>query len=581
MSTTDAGAGQLGAAFQQAIAHQQRGELREAQSLYEEILRRQPENAQALHLSGLIALRSGEPARALALISRAIKLAPEDAAAHFNHGVACQALDDLAAALASYDRAIARDAGLAVAHFNRGVILERLRQPEAALASYQQAIARRPKYAEALYNRGNVLRALERPDEAVASYDEALVVKPDFTAAHVNRGNALKDLGRWDAARESYERALALEPADAETRCNLGTLFYERRRPDEAVACFDRAIAMQPDFAAAYQFRAYAHLLTGNLPQGWADHEWRWQNEVGGISRARRNFVQPLWLGREALAGRRILLHCEQGLGDTLQFCRYARLVADLGAEVILEAPPALAGFLTGLEGVAQLIVRGAELPAFDYHCPLLSLPLAFNTTLATIPARVPYLHSDPEKVKHWKLRLGERRKLRVGLVWSGGFRPEQPEVWRVNRRRNIPLTKFALLRHPQIEFFSLQKGEEAQSELAQLTAANWEGPRVIDYTNELKDFSDTAALVENLDLTVSVDTSVPHLAGALGKRVWILNRFDGCWRWLLEGSDSPWYPTARLYRQERAGDWDEVLERVRSDLHQGAISMLCGLISA
>ena len=261
-----------------------------------------------------------------------------------------------------------------------------------------------------------------------------------------------------------------------------------------------------------------------------------------------------------------MLLHAEQGLGDTLQFCRYVKWVAERGARVILEVQEPLTALLSGLEGAAQVVARGDALPAFDYYCALMSLPLAFKTTLGSIPAEVPYVRTSPEKQRFWQDTLGEKSKRRVGLVWSG-FRANQPELWALNNRRNIPLAKFASLKHPDIEFYSLQKGQPAQSELADLLAQGWRGPHLIDWTHLLEDFSDTAALIEQMDLVISVDTSTAHLAGALGKPVWILNRFDSCWRWLRERADSPWYPSARLYRQERYGDWDGVLQKVARDL--------------
>ena len=274
-----------------------------------------------------------------------------------------------------------------------------------------------------------------------------------------------------------------------------------------------------------------------------------------------------MWLGDGTLAGKTILLHCEQGLGDSLQFCRYTTLVARLGARVVLEVPPALRNLFAALDGVAELVVLGDPLPHFDCHCPLMSLPLAFGTTLTTIPADAPYLRADAAKVLRWRQRLGERRRPRVGLVWSGGFRPDQPELWAVNSRRNVPLSMLASLAGLALDFYSLQKGQPAEAELARLTASGWDGPHIADVSAELGDFSDTAALIEALDLVVSVDTSTAHLTGALGKPVWILNRFDTCWRWLLDRTDSPWYPTARLYRQPTAGDWGAVLAQVRADL--------------
>jgi hypothetical protein len=234
-----------------------------------------------------------------------------------------------------------------------------------------------------------------------------------------------------------------------------------------------------------------------------------------------------------------------------------------------LEVPKQLRSLLAGLNGVSQVVVRGDALPAFDHHCPLMSLPLAFKTTLSSVPASVPYIETNPEKVRYWKEQLGDKRKPRVGLVWSGGFRPDYPELWSVNNRRNIPLAKLAPFSRPDIDFYTLQKGQPAEAELADLKATNWAGPDLADFTELLNDFSDTAALIENLDLVISVDTSVAHLAGALGKPVWIMNRFDGCWRWLIDRVDSPWYPTARLYRQRSPGDWDGVVERITGDLAQ------------
>jgi hypothetical protein len=233
---------------------------------------------------------------------------------------------------------------------------------------------------------------------------------------------------------------------------------------------------------------------------------------------------------------------------------------------VILETHHSLQGLLRSLEGVAEVVLQGDALPAFDFHCPLMSLPLALGTTLQTVPSQVPYLVCDPAKSLLWRQRI-DTTLLKVGLTWSGGFRAHQPELWAVNERRNIPLAAFASLRHPKVQFYSLQKGGTPELQLADLVAQGWDGPELIDWTALLDDFSDTAALVQQLDLVISVDTSMAHLAGALGKPVWILNRYDSCWRWLLDRTDSPWYPTATLYRQERAGDWSGVIRQVTEDL--------------
>jgi tetratricopeptide (TPR) repeat protein len=506
---------------------------------------------------------------AAASYATAIALKPDLGPAHFHRGSVLRELGRLDAAIASFRRAIELDPACAEAPFECGLALSDLKQHEAALASYDRAVTIRTHYAEAHLSRGNTLKDLHRYREALASYDRAIAARPDYALAYSNRGNVLAELGETGPALASYDKAIELCPESAEAHCNRATLLHDLGGSDAALASFDRAIECRPDFAAAYQNRAYALLARGDFERGWSEHEWRWRNQQGSLVRAARSFPQPLWLGERSIAGKTILLHSEQGLGDTLQFCRYAQFVADLGATVILEVPGPLKTLLAGLDGISQIFVRGDALPAFDFHCPLMSMALAFRTTLSTVPARVPYIKPQAEQVLYWKEQLGERRKPRVGLVWSGGFRPDYPELWSVNNRRNVPLAKLSALKHSDIEFYTLQKGEPAESELAKLRSQNWGGPELVDFTELLRDFSDTAAFIENLDLVLSVDTSVAHLAGALGKRVWIMNRFDSCWRWMRERVDSPWYPTARLYRQSSAGDWAGVVERIRADLEQ------------
>jgi hypothetical protein len=269
------------------------------------------------------------------------------------------------------------------------------------------------------------------------------------------------------------------------------------------------------------------------------------------------------------LEGKTILLHAEQGYGDTLQFCRYARRVRAQGADVILEVPTSLGRLMKRLEEVGRVIFPEDATPEVDLQCPLMSLPLAFGTTLETIPCGERYLVAEPALVERWRVRLGERRAFRVGLVWSGGLRPSQPESWSVNARRNIDLQMLAGLNHPRIEYVSLQKGEPAESEAQDLRRRGWSGPTLIDHTKELTDFAQTAALIENLDLVVSVDTATAHLSAALGKPTWILNRLDSCWRWLWNRVDSPWYGSARLFRQSAPGSWDGVVRQVRDELFQ------------
>ena len=504
-------------------------------------------------------------AAAIELFDGAIRLEPSNAAAHCNRGTVLLELNELHAALASYDRAVTLKADYAVAYCNRGNVLRKLRRWDEALVSYDRANEINPLHAEVHCNRGNVLRELNQLDEALCSYNDAIRLNPQLAEAYSNRGTVLCLLQQFDAALASYDRAIAINPRYAEAYCNRGLLLHDLGGYPAALDSYARALAVRPDFAEARLNRSMTLLALGDFANGWSEYEWRWRTEL--FSGEKRLFTQPLWLGKDSLAGKTILLHGEQGFGDMLQFCRYSTLLAELGATVILLVPGPLKSLLASADGVARCVGPTEALPEFDYHCPLMSLPLAFNSTLNSLPAQVPYLRGNAEKTLRWKEKLGPRRKPRIGLVWSGGVRPNQPDLWHVNRRRNIPLATLAVLLRPDMEFYSLQKGELAEAELREFAVKNSGAPELIALTDELRDFSDTAALVANLDLIVTVDTAMAHLAAALGKPVWILNRFDACWRWLVDRSDSPWYPTVKLYRQRRPGDWEGVMRQVAADL--------------
>jgi len=540
---------------------------------YERASALRPDLVEAHFHLGNVQSELGRHIEAISSYERGLRITPQAAEIHNNRGNSLRSLNRYAEAIDSYDRAIAFMPQSPEPYFNRGLALYELKRFEAALSSYDQAIAIRPGYAEAYLNRGNVQKRLDRPEAALASYTRAIDLKPDYAEAHCNRGNVQGELGRVDAALASYDAAISIAPGYADAHCNRGNLLGDSMRFEEALESYDRAITADPGYAQAYFCKSLVSLLLGDWERGWRDFEWRWRNVHCASSREHREFSQPLWLGEQPLAGKTILLRGEQGMGDIIQFCRYATLVAARGARVVLEAPRPLVNLLRSLQGVVQLVEFGESLPPFDCHCPLLSLPLAFGTMPATIPAQVPYLRSSTARVNYWRDKLGPRSRPRVGLVWSGGFRPDQPELRQVNNRRNMPLAAMKALLHPGLEFYSLQKGEPAESELALLKAAGWSGPELIDLTGELHDFHETAALIEQLDLVVSVDTSTAHLAGALGKPVWILNRLDTCWRWFLGRTDTPWYPTARIYRQERAHDWTGVVDRVREDLARLAAS--------
>ncbi len=494
------------------------------------------------------------PEAAITSHDRAIALKADYAEAYNNRGVAFNALRQFNAAIHSYDQAIACRANYAQAWYNRGNAFLALQQPRTALESYNQAIALDPAHAGACNNRGNALRDMGRLEAALESYSQAIALKPDLAEAHNNRGNALSDMRQFQAALESYDQAIAFKADYAEAYNNRASALRDLQQSQAAMACYDKAIRLQPDYAKAQLNRSLCLLQMGDFEQGWEAYEWRWKDEA--LQKTVRQFTQPLWLGAEPLHGKTILLHAEQGFGDTLQFCRYARLVKNLGARVVLEVQAPLAGLLASLDGVAQVLARGEPLPAFDCHCPLLSLPLAFNTRLGQLPADTGYLAPPADKLASWTARLGEKSRPRVGLVWSGSATHKN------DRNRSVHLSDWVGFLPDGLDYISLQK--ETRPRDQETLALH---PQIMQLDEDIRDFSDTAALCELMDVVVSVDTSVAHLAGALGKPVWMALPLNPDWRWLLERSDSPWYPGVTLYRQEAAGDWEGVFRRIAAAL--------------
>jgi tetratricopeptide (TPR) repeat protein len=537
--------------------------LEEALGSYNRALVLRPDYAEALSNRGVTLHEMGRFEDAVASYDRALAARPDSVEAHFNRGNALHELERFDEALASYDRALALRPDFAEAQANRANPLHALKRFEEALAGYERMIALRPDNAEAHFNRGNTLHELKRFEAALASCDRALLLRPDYAEALFNRGNALHELRRFDEALISYDRAVALRPDYAEAFVNRAVTLRELKRIEEALASYDGALAARPDYGEVHYGAAMCRLLIGDFERGWEQHEWRWQTD--SLRSSKRNFAQTLWLGSDDIAGKTILLHAEQGLGDTLQFCRYVPLVAERGADVVLEVQKPLLALMRTLPGAVRIVARGEALPAFDLYCPLLSLPLAFRTRLETMPSAIPYLSAPDDKTQAWRDSLGRHDKPRIGLVWAGNPRKELPNANRIDTQRSMAFEALApLFAVTGCEFYSLQKGGDAAE---QLCASAWR-THVIDRTDELHDFTDTAALIENLDLVISVDTSVAHLAGALGKPFWLLNRHTTCWRWLLEGDDSPWYPTARQFRQDESRDWSNVIARVAAALH-------------
>jgi type IV pilus biogenesis/stability protein PilW len=454
-----------------------------------------------------------------------------------------------------YLRSLQTDPGLVDAYYNLGVLYQEEGQLEEALECYREIIRHDPAHADALNAIGSIFQKEGNLDEAESYYRKALGINPGIPEVLNNIGTILREKGRLDEAAEYYRRALQANPAFAVALNNIGTVERDKGQLAEAEIHYRKAIELNPDFSEAHWNMAFTYLLGGNFEDGWKEYEWRWKIQDHYL----QNISQPLWDGSD-IAGRTILIHAEQGFGDTIQFIRYAPLIKQRGPKVIVACQRELAGLLKSVKHIARVVTYGGSLPEFDFHCPLLRLPLIFNTTLETIPSAVPYVSADPQSVIRWREKVrNDGAKFRIGLAWAG--RPSHIN----DRNRSCPLEMFLPVTGIDgIIVYSLQKREYA--ERAQYRSKDI---RLTDLTEEIHDFSDTAALIGNLDLVVSVDTAVAHLAGALGKPVWTLIPYSPDWRWLLDREDSPWYPTMSLFRQSSPRDWRSVIDRVASELHK------------
>jgi tetratricopeptide (TPR) repeat protein len=571
--------------FGEATRQHQAGPLPQAERLYPQVLAARPDHAEALYLQGVLASQAGRHDLAVELIGAAIVISGSAPAYRRQLGIALEKLGRADEAAAAYEilthlqpdsaeawailgvalvranrleeavtagrRAAQLKPDFVQAHANLGVALERLGRFEEAVAACREAVRLKPDFAEAHSSLGAALLKLGQIEEAAAACREAVRLRPGSADVQANLGAVLERLGRFEEAVAACREAIRLRPGHATAHSNLGAELSHLGRCDEAVACCREAVHLEPDHAEAHSNLAHALLKRGDLAEGWQEYEWRWRS--GQLAHTARPFSQPQWRG-EAASGRTLLIHAEQGLGDTLQFCRYAPLAAARRLRVVLEVPPPLVRLLRSLPGIAGIVPAGETLPPFDLHCPMLSLPGAFDTTPETIPGDTPYLHPDPAEALAWRARLEALPGAgpRIGLAWGGGARLQ------ADRRRSIPPEHLApLMEVPGVRFVSLQKGGPA---------APFAFP-LIDFMDEIREFADTAALMAALDLVISVDTAVLHLAGALGRKVWLLDRFDHCWRWMAGRVDTPWYPGLRIYRQPHPGDWACVIDRVALDL--------------
>ncbi len=533
------------------------GRIEDSVAAYKQALEIEPGNHHAANNLGTAFLRLGRLGQAEARFRRITEEAPDYAKGHANLGLALHAQGRPGAAVEALRRAVSIDPAYAKAQFNLGEICQELGALGEATKAFQAALAARPDYAEAYNGLGNVLSAEDRAEAAAEAYEKALEIRPDYPEALNNLGILLRDQGRPAEAEAAYLKALAIRPDLARVNTHLGSVLREQGRADEAIAAFRRALISQPDLADAHFNLSLSLLAEGRFAEGWLEYEWRWK--ATKFTAEARQFAQPMWMG-EALDGKVILIHSEQGFGDAFQFVRYVRDVAERGARVVLECDPQVARLFRGLADVELLRVKGMVLPAFDVHVPLMSLPLLCDTDLSSIPAEIPYLAVDEELIEAWRERTrtdsGAASAPRVGLAWAG--RASHPN----DRARSIPVEHLLpLLAHTEARFFGLQFDPEADDQELLVEAG------LVDFSPFIRDFADTAAGIANLDLVITVDTAVAHLAGAMGKPVWLALPHVAEWRWLKDREDSPWYPTMRLFRQKAPGEWPELIARLGSAL--------------
>ena len=506
----------------------------------------------------------GEDEKALKFHSSATKLNPNYPEGWLNYGKSLLNLYKFDQSLNLFSRAVALNPDYAEAWTNLGSALKELGRFQEALDSFDKSLKINPHIAETWSNRGIALLKLKRVEEAVANFDNAIAINPDYADAYSNRGIALLELKRVEEAVANFDNAIAINPDYADAYSNRGIALLELKRLEEAVASYDKAIAIKPDHAKAHCNKSLAFLLAGKFAQGWGLYEWRWKKE--DTVKNKRNFPQPLWLGLEDIANKTILLHAEQGLGDTIQFCRYVKLVKERGARVVLEVPEALLRLMDGLEGIDDLVEKGKVMPSFDFHCPLMSLPLAFKTTVESIPHLVPYIHLNKEKENKWRMHIGNSG-FKIAICWQGSTKSQ------VDIGRSFPVNLFeGLAKINDVRLISLQKNEGVE-QLKNLPAGMRIETLPDNFDNGDSAFIDSACVMKCADLVITSDTALTHLAGALGVKTWLPLRFVPDWRWMLDINDSPWYPNHRLFRQAIRDEWGSVFEAMELELRTIVLS--------
>jgi tetratricopeptide (TPR) repeat protein len=571
--------------FERAFVLHQSGRLAEAEPLYLQVLRAAPGDFAAQLLLGILRSQQGRKDEALELLNAALAIDPASDLGLLNHGNVLAALERKDEALASYDRAIALHPGHADLRNARGLLLVSLRRFDDALADLDVALALNPDFAEGWSNRGNALQGLARLDDALASYARALRLRPDLVQTHNNRAHVLRRLGRLDEALATADQALGLDGANAQTLNDRGNILQDMNRYAEAIECYDRALEIRPDYLEALNNRgtakrdlmqfnaalsdfdrvialapgnALAHwskgivkMLSGDFAEGLGLYEWRKQLPV---PIELRNYPQPHWTGTGDIAGKTLFLYIEQGLGDTILFYRYALMARARGARVILAVQDCLVQLMCDAGGDIEILESAGVPPHFDYHAPLMSLPLAFGTTLQTIPASIAYLKAQPQRVRDWRARIGPQG-FKIGVCWQGAASIAN---------RSFPLSLLAPISQMEnVRLISLQKGAGTEQLAANMRVETLGE----DFDSGGDGFVDSAAVMESLDLVITLDTSLAHLAGALGHPIWVALKYVPDWRWFLESTGSPWYPQMRLFRQPAPGDWTSVFAAIQAQL--------------
>jgi tetratricopeptide (TPR) repeat protein len=541
---------------------QEKGEVDEAITYYQKNLQLNPNSVDTYYNLGTIFQDKKRYDEAISCYQKALQLNPADVDAYYNLGFVLQEKGLYEEAITCYQKALHLNPNLSDAYSNIGIILKEKEQFEEAMIYSQKALQLNPTLPDVHNNIGIILREKGQLDEAIPYFQKALQLDSHFYKAHLGLASVLCEKQQFDEAITYSQQALVINPHDDVVYIGLGAAYCGKGQLDTGINYYKNALHINSNNVNAHFNMSCAMLLSGDLEQGWKENEWRWKSKDYlrySCFHKPDDFAEPMLDGLE-ISGKTVLVYAEQGLGDEIQFIRYAPLLAQHGANVVIECHKALSSLLQSIEGVKQLIVQGEPLPDFDLQCPLLNLPLAFHTTLDNIPSKVPYISVNSILIENWKDKIKQdNSKLKVGLVWQGNPKHKN------DRNRSIPFAKFLpFAEFPDVTFYSLQKGKG--SEQAKNPPL---GMKFVDLTEEMHAFSDTAAFIENLDVTISVDTSVVHLAGALGKPIWTLLPFAPDWRWMLNREDSPWYPTMRLFRQPSPGDWDSVVKKVAGELQK------------